>query len=55
MGAHRVMKECNKHLVEVKTLETLARQLFFRELKEFSLEIEIERFSVDLRLKFFGS
>jgi hypothetical protein len=52
------MKECNKHLVEeVKPLETLARQLFFWELKTFSLEIEIEIeiFSVKLRLKFFGS
>jgi hypothetical protein len=26
---HWVMKECNKHLVEVKPWETLARQLFF--------------------------
>lgn len=51
------MKECNKRLVEVKPLETLARQLFFWELKTFSLEIEIEIeiFSVKLRFKFFAS
>jgi hypothetical protein len=56
MGAHPpVMKECNKHLVEVKPLETFLRQLFFLELKTFSLEIEIESFSVTLRSKFFGS
>jgi len=30
------------------------RQLFFWELKTFSLEIEIESFSVKLRLKFFS-
>jgi hypothetical protein len=37
-----------------KPLEALARQLLFWELKAFSLEIEIEIFSVKLRLKFFS-
>jgi len=54
LGAHPVMKEYNRHLVEVKPLETLARQLFFLEMKTCTLEIEIESFSVKLRLKFFS-